>query len=181
MAYNPIYKNFWIHHNVSDDYQQFILWGGAECRYENNTVIRRKVNANEWGVFNLTLNDSGNMIQNNIFVVEKDVVIFNNTSRQASEVGSKEIAQPNNIIRNNLYFAASGKLNFGEEAKGESAIISDPMFKNYSSGNKASDFSLRANSPAINKGLNLDYKKDFKGIAIPQNSIPDLGAFEYIK
>jgi len=181
VAYNPIYKNFRVHHNISDDYQQFILWGGTNCRYENNTIVRRKVNANEWGVFNLVQNNSGNMIQNNIIVVEKGVVIFNNTRRQASGEGRKEIAQPKNIIRNNLYFAASGKLNFGEETKGESAMIWDPMFKNYSGSTKASDFSLLANSPAINKGLYLGYKKDFTGIKIPQNSFPDLGAFEYVK
>jgi hypothetical protein len=179
VAYNPIYKNFWVHHNVSDDYQQFILWGGTQCRYENNTIIRRKVNANEWGVFNLIQDNSKNRIQNNIIVVENNVTIFNHTKRQASDRGNKEIATPDNIIRNNLYFAASGDLNFGEEDKGDSAIISNPFFLNYTGGGKATDFSLKANSPAINNGLNLGYKNDFAGVFIPQDSNPDIGAFEY--
>jgi hypothetical protein len=61
------YRGFRIHHNVSDDFQQFIaLWRGAEWRIEHNTIIRRRVNANEWGVFNITQNDSKNLVRNNI-------------------------------------------------------------------------------------------------------------------
>jgi len=174
LAQNPPYTGFEIHHNVSDDYQQFIvLWCGAGCRIENNTILRRKVNVNDWGVFNITQYDSKNLIRNNIVVVEKEVVIFN--------LGRDGNAQPNNIIENNLYFAASGDLNIGLEGPGESAIIGDPMFLNYSPGDKASDFSISELSPAINKGLDLGYEFDFLGTNIPQDNIPDIGAFEYKK
>ena len=170
----PSYKNFRIHHNVSDDYQQFIaLWWGKDCRIENNTVIRRKINANEWGVFNITQPNSHNLIRNNIVVTENDVAIFN--------LGRKGNAQPKNIISNNLYYAAKGKLNIGKEGPGDSARFEDPLFKNYEHAATAEDFSILTNSPAINMGIDVGYEKDFAGTKIPQNIAADIGAFEYKK
>jgi len=169
---NPPYLDFSIHHNVSDDYQQFIaLWRGAGCHIENNTIIRRKVNVNDWGVFNITQYNSRNMIRNNIVVTENDVIIFN--------LGKDRNAQPNNIIENNLYWAASGELKMGLEGPGASAIIADPELLNYSGGNSPYDFSLTETSPAINAGLNLGYTEDFEGKTIPRGEYPDIGAFEY--
>ena len=168
----PSYKNFRIHHNISDDYQQFVaLWWGSDCRIENNTIIRRKVNANEWGVFNITQRNSRNLVRNNIVVTENDVVIFN--------VGRKGIAQPENIISHNIYFAAKGKLVMGKEGPGDSAYFGDPGFINYKKGLNPEDFSISSNSPAINKGIDIGYEKDFAGIIIPQQSRPDIGAFEF--
>jgi len=170
---NAMYKNFSIHHNVSDDYQQFIaMWRGANCRIENNTIIRRRQNACNWGVFNITQNNGQNLIQNNIIVVEKDIRIFN------LGLGAND-AKPNNIINNNLYFAASATLDIGKEGPGISPVYGDPNFENYTSGNKAEDFNLKAGSPAIDKGMGLGYTLDFIGTAIPQSSIPDIGAYEF--
>ncbi len=172
LARNPTYRGFRIHHNVSDDFQQFIaLWRGAECRIENNTIIRRKVNANEWGVFNITQYDSRNLIRNNVIVVERDVVIFN--------VGKDGNAKPNTVIKNNLFFAASGELDIGLEGPGEGAVFGNPLFVNYPGGNRASDFALTVSSPAINAGQDLEYQRDFVNVAIPQNDTVDIGAFEY--
>lgn len=169
---NPLYRGFKIHHNVSDDYQQFIaLWCGSGCRLENNTIIRRKVNANDWGVFNITQYNSMNLIRNNIVVVEKDVVIFN--------VGRDGNSQPNNIIENNLYYNASGNLKIGLEGPGKEALFDNPGFLNYAVGLQADDFSLTSLSPAIDKGLDLGYPNDFDGISIPQGKSADIGAFEY--
>jgi hypothetical protein len=168
----PPYEDFSIHHNVSDDYQQFVaLWRGANFRIENNTIIRRRVNVNDWGVFNITQYDSKNLIRNNIVVTENDVVIFN--------LGNNGNAQPNNIIENNLYWAASGELIIGLEGPGASAIIADPKFLNYSNGNDPDHFSITETSPAIDQGLILEYKVDFKGTTIPQGVKPDIGAFEF--
>lgn len=169
---NPAYLNFSIHHNVSDDYQQFIaLWRGANCHIENNTIIRRKVNVNDWGVFNITQFNSKNLIRNNIIVTENDVVIFN--------LGNKGIANPNNIIGNNLYWAASGELKMGLEGPGTSYVIDNPKFQNYLKGNSPGDFSLTESSPAIDAGINLGYKNDFENKAISRGKAPDIGAFEY--
>jgi hypothetical protein len=168
----PAYKSFRIHHNVSDDYQQFVaLWRGEACHIENNTIIRRKVNANEWGVFNITQPNSRNVIRNNIIVTEKNVVVFN--------LGRKGTAKPNNIISHNLYFAKSGTLNIGREGPGEGALFGDPLFKNYDEGIEAQDFSISIHSPAVDKGLSLGYATDFVNTKIPQNERPDLGAFEF--
>ncbi len=172
LARHPSYQGFMIHHNVSDDFQQFVaLWRGAACRIENNTIVRRKVNANDWGVFNLTQNNSTNRIRNNVVVVEQGVVVFN--------LGKDGTAQPNTVIENNLYFAASGKLDMGLEGPGVGARFGDPMFVNYAGGNSAVDFALTASSPAINRGLDLGYQADFRDVPIPQDGAPDLGAFEY--
>jgi len=172
VAQSPPYVDFHIHHNVSDDYQQFVaLWRGANFRIENNTIIRRKKNANDWGVFNITQRDGKNLIRNNIVVVENDIVIFN--------LGRLGTSQPANIIENNLYFAASGALNMGLEGPGESFIIADPLFTNYQRGESASDFSITAASPARNRGMDLGYATDFIKTSIPQENIPDMGAFEY--
>lgn len=172
VARNPDYRGFRIHHNVSDDYQQFVaLWRGAECRIEHNTIIRRKVNANDWGVFNLTQFNSRNLVRNNLVVVEQGVVIFN--------LGRDGNAQPNTVIESNLYFAASGELKMGLEGPGQGAVFGDPMFVNYARGIEAADFALTAASSAIDRGLPLGYGTDFRGTRMVTNAVPDLGAFEY--
>lgn len=169
---NPNYTDFAIHHNVSDDFQQFIaLWCGTGCRIENNTIIRRKVNVNDWGVFNITQKNSKNFIRNNIIVVENDVVIFN--------VGKNGNAQPANIIENNLYYAASGTLNMGKEGPGDTPIFGNPFFVNYRENAIAEDLSIIGKSPAIDKGLELGYKTDFSKTKIPQGKAADVGAFEF--
>jgi len=169
---HPDYRNFRIHHNVCDDYQQFIaMWQGAECLIENNTIVRRKKNATDWGVFNITQYDSRNIIRNNIVVVEKGIEIF--------LLGRDGNARPNTLIENNLYFAADGNLNIGLDGPGTAALIADPLFLNYPGGNQATDFALTARSPAIDKGLNLGYRQDYAGVGIPQNNRPDIGAFEF--
>jgi hypothetical protein len=168
---DPVYKNFEIHHNISDDYQQFIaLWDGAHCRINNNTIIRRKKNANDWGVFNIASDSSENEICNNIIVTEKDIPIFN--------TGLGMQRRPKSIIKNNLYYAASGVLRMGNEGPGESPVYGNPLFINYSKSRSAKDYSLRENSPAIDKGLQLGYTKDFDNKIIPNGKKPDLGAFE---
>lgn len=168
----PAYSNFNIHHNVSDDYQQFIaMWQGANCRIENNTIIRRKVNVNDWGVFNITQKGSKNRIRNNIVVVENGVVVF--------ELGKNGNAQPENIIENNLYYAASGELQMGKDGPGANPVFGDPLFNNYNNASTASDFAIQEGSPAIDRGIDLGHEKDFLNNEIPGDGMPDLGAFEY--
>lgn len=168
---HPEYRNFKIHHNISDDYQQFIaLWNGRNSRIDHNTIIRRKVNSNDWGVFNITEDNSKNKIRNNIIITEKDIQIFN--------VGLNMQKEPNNIIENNLFYAASGKLIMGDEGPGKSPVFENPMLKNYQH-NKATDLAITRESPAINQGLYLGYKFDFSRALIPQQKVPAIGAFEF--
>lgn len=168
----PHYAGFRIHHNVSDDYQQFIaLWRGEACRIENNTIIRRKVNANEWGVFNITQFNSRNLIRNNIIVVENNVVVFN--------LGRKGNSKPGNIISHNLYYAMKDSLQMGKEGPGESAVFGDPLFVNYEHAKVPEDYRLRPGSPAIGKGLVLGYESDFAKQQLPREGNADIGAFQF--
>ncbi|MBS1563923.1 MAG: hypothetical protein JST39_06015, partial [Bacteroidetes bacterium] len=142
---NPLYRGFHIHHNTSDDYQQFVaLWCGEACLIEHNTIIRRKVNANDWGVFNITQRNGRNIVRDNIVVTEKNIVLFN--------TGRKGTAKPNTIISHNLYYAAADSLKMGREGPGDSAIIADPLFVQYRHGLRSEDFFPRAGSPALKDG-----------------------------
>lgn len=167
----PKYENFEIHHNISDDYQNFILlWQGANFRIDHNTILRRKRNSNDKGVFNITETDSRNMIRNNIIVVEKNIPVFFDGKRQRTA---------NSTIKNNLYFAASDSLIFGSEGPGESPVFGNPDFVNYKTAATPADYSIKKGSAAIDKGMNLDYTIDFKGTSIPAQERVDIGAFEH--
>lgn len=168
---NPDYRNFKIHHNISDDYQQFTaIWAGKDYDIHNNTIIRRKKNSNDWGVFNIAPNNAYNKFQNNIIITELDIRIFNS--------GLKGTSVPQSIISNNLYYAASGTLDIGQEGPGNGAIIAvNPMLVNYN-GIDATDYSISEGSPAIDSGLDLGYPLDFLNRTIPQRSGVDIGAFE---
>lgn len=170
----PNYSGFSIHHNISDDYQQFLLmWGGANCRIENNTIIRRKVNSNEKGCILVSQSYSKNVIGNNIFVVEKDVQIF--------LAGQNDNIPTKSTIQNNLYFNATtfATPKLGKEGAGNSPVYGDPLFVNYANMNTPEDFAIKQGSPAINKGNNLNYPIDFRGTIIPQGGMADIGAFEF--
>jgi hypothetical protein len=169
---NPPYTGFSIHHNVSDDYQQFIaLWCGAQSRIENNTVIRRKRNVCDWGIFNITQTNSGNYVRNNLVVVEQDIVVFPGGKQGTTRAGT--------IISNNLFFAASGELLFGKEGPGSDYMTSDPLLFDYFHAEHPEDFKITGSSPAIDAGMNLGYSLDFENTAIPKGEKPDIGAFEY--
>lgn len=117
----PKYRNFRIYRNFSDDFQQFVaLWRGESCRIEDNTIIRRKVNANEWGVFNITQDHSHNIIRGNTIVTDKGVVIFN--------VGRKGTARPETLIVHNTYIAGEDSLRMGYEGPGDSAVYGNARF-----------------------------------------------------
>lgn len=169
IAQHPQYIGFRIHHNISDDYQQFIaLWQGAGCSFDNNTIVRRKKNANDWGVFNITGQNTQNKIRNNIIITELDIPVFN--------TGLRTSTHPDNLIENNLYYAASGTLVMGLEGPGSGAVYGDPLLLNYAHSTNASDYAPQTGSPAINKGLTLGYNADF--FDRPPKGLPDLGAIE---
>ncbi len=169
---HPRYTGFRIHHNISDDYQQFIaMWNGAGALIEHNTIVRRKKNVNDWGVFNITQDNSANVVRNNIIVTEKDIPIFN-TGLQMSK-------RPQTIIENNLYYAASGNLVMGKEGPGTNPVYGNPMFVGYNIGQKPADYFILGTSAAIDKALPSSYKTDFTGRNVPVGNAPDLGAVEY--
>jgi hypothetical protein len=112
---NPGYRGFRVYQNVSDDFQQFVaLWRGADCRIENNVIYRRKVNANEWGVFNITQNHSHNIVRGNTIVTGKGVEVF--------KVGRKGTAVPETVIVGNRYSCDGDSVRMGKEGPGDSAV-----------------------------------------------------------
>jgi len=166
---NPEYKDWNISFNVSDDYQAFVkLRFAKNCSVDNNTIIRRKINATELGVFVFKGNNTFNKVRNNIIVTGNNVTIYNIVGK----------VKPATIIQNNLYYS-TGTLVMGNEGHGTMAIFGDPLFKNFS-GTDAGDFVVGANSPAIDRGVDLGYQFDFAGTKIPFGNAPDIGAFEYI-
>jgi hypothetical protein len=164
----PLYKDWKIKFNVSDDFQAFVKLRFAQnCSVDNNTILRRKVNANELGVFLLKGTGTANKFRNNIVMTKFDVKVFN-------VVGTYS---PGSIIKNNHYYAI-GNLVMGNEGPGVSPTYGDVKFVNIA-GLNATDFSILNTSPAKNTGLDLGYSYDYSGYPIPWGAAPDRGAFEY--
>jgi len=57
----------------------------------------------------------------------------------------------------------------------------DPKFVNASGTLRLdTDFKLQSSSPAIDRGVNVGLTQDRAGVAVPQSSAPDIGAYEYV-
>ncbi|MEJ7694075.1 hypothetical protein, partial [Daejeonella sp.] len=165
---NPLYKDWKIKFNVSDDYQAFVkLRFAKNCSVDNNTILRRKINANELGVFLLKGTATGNSFRNNIIMTKYDVKVFNVVGGGA----------PGSFIKNNHYYAV-GNLVMGGEGPGVEPTYGDAKFVNIA-GLNATDFSILSTSPAKNTGRDLGYLFDHVGYPIPYGALPDRGAFEY--
>lgn len=162
----PVYEGFNISYNVCDDYSAFCkIRGTKNCTIDNNTVIRRKKNSNEKGILVFKGNNTLNKVRNNIFVTTTDVpvfIIYDN---------------PSPILQNNLYYSLE-TMTMGVIEPGISSITGDPCFVNLLSANSPNDFSVKRESPAVDKGINLGYKSDFLGNFVPQGNSVDIGAFE---
>lgn len=163
---DPAYENFIIAYNVADDYQSFVkLRKSRNCIVDNNTIVRRRKNSNEAGVFILKENNVMDKFRNNIIVMASGVRAF------AFNGGA-----PNITVQNNLFYSLGGAIDYGDGNQGISAIIGDPLFVNSALGNDLADFALSPGSPAIDKGLNLGYTTDINGKSV--SGVPDLGAIE---
>lgn len=77
------------------------------------------------------------------------------------------------IHQHNIYYLKNGNYSGFTSKKDE--INGDPLFINL----KSNDFHLRANSPAVDLGMDLGYESDFDGKSVPFGKAPDAGAFEY--
>ena len=165
---NPLYKNWKIKFNVSDDYQAFAKLRFAKyCAVVHNTILRRKICPHELGVFVLKGNNTSNKFKNNIIMTKYYTKVFN-------VVGGYS---PNSVISHNLYYSI-GTLVMGDEGPGSNARYGDAKFVNQA-GTQATDFAILSTSPAKNTGLDLGYSYDFTGYPIPWGNYPDRGAFEY--
>ncbi|MEN6363273.1 MAG: choice-of-anchor Q domain-containing protein [Bacteroidales bacterium] len=164
---DPAYENFIITYNVADDYQSFVkLRKSRNCIVDNNTIVRRRKNTNEAGVFILKDNNVMDKFRNNIVVMAAGVRVwaFNN-------------GNPNITVQNNLFYSLGSSVDYGDGNQGTAAIIGDPGFTDLGLENDLSGFTLKQGSPAIDTGVNLGYDTDIMGNVLSGN--PDLGAIEY--
>lgn len=100
----PDYGGLHIYDNISDDYQSFaLLWHGRDCLFEHNTIIRRKRNGNEQGVFRIMQTASANTVWRNLIVTADSVVVSRNRSGAGTE------------LRDNCYCPLGGRLRPGRE------------------------------------------------------------------
>lgn len=100
----PDYGGLHVYDNISDDYQSFaLLWQGRDCLFEHNTIIRRKCNGNEQGVFRIMQPESANTVWRNLIVTADSVIISRNRPDARTE------------IRENCYCSLGERLRFGRE------------------------------------------------------------------
>lgn len=174
--------NFQIDHNVSMDYQAFIGFSGpcTNIRLEQNTVVRTLAHREDdsedvvfWNYFGGNTNIN---LLNNIFVYDCRRVepVFSrgefrhshNLFYRLDEASIRK--QANSYAYERKYLGGGAQLRNGDK-------IGNPLFRDLAHA----DFRLKPGSPAIGAGTNLSYTMDFDGCAIPSQSAPDIGAFQY--
>lgn len=167
-------SNIHVHHNISDDYQQFIFfWAGRDSIFENNTVLCRKPrNANLRSVFALSKGAVRSItIRNNIFAVADGLQVFVGLGYS---VKNQDFNPPHS---HNLFFSIDGsqKDPCGRPL-GPGEIIADPLFVDL----EKLDLHLRPASPAIDAGTFIGHTLDFDDNKIPAGKAPDIGAYEHL-
>ena len=109
----------------------------------------------------------------------KTTAVYNNTIANNAGGAIDIISDsPNSILTNNIMFGnAAGVTNYGATGTVLSHnLTSDPKFVNPG----AFDFSLQAGSPAIDAGGTIpQVPVDINGVARPQGSAFDIGAYEF--
>jgi len=173
-------NNMIIHHNVCEDYQSFIGFTGpcTNMRIENNTVIRTLAHEqpdSEDVTFWFYYDNSDLIFRNNIFVYDP--------ARIESVFSRGQFTRENNLYYrldnpspfDSTNYSAFMRLVVGGGASlGKNDKIGDPLFVDF----KNRDYRLRADSPAVDAGADLDYKLDFDNNPIPASGAPDIGAYE---
>lgn len=154
----------------------------------NNTLYNNTLYNNTEQGINVESSSTGNVIKNNIMA--------NNQAYQLSIFDSGSTTGL--VLDYNLYHfsnASTSTIRFAgsfysintfatyksDKSQDANSITGDPLFLN-SSGllNTASDYKLSSSSPAIDTGVSVSISSDYMGTAIPQGSLPDIGAYEYI-
>jgi len=166
---NVAVNNIDVYYDLSDDYQQFILyWGGKNSKIENNTIIRTKPPLN--GAVNtvFTMRTEHFTVRNNIFGVANGVQILRTTPY---DVGNYDPVSH----ENNLYYCTDGSANdHCGQSFGRGEMIADSCFVNIDKGS----YHLSLESPAIDKDVVSGYGLDLDNVVLVKNQIPDLGAYE---
>jgi len=106
-----------------------------------------------------------------------DVNILNNImyARTGGDCNSNN-KNVNVVYDYNVYF--NGKV----AVKGANDVVANPQFVNLSTDLALGNFTLKAISPAVDKGTNVAGRfspTDILGVSRPQGARPDIGAYEY--
>ena len=165
----------------------------------NNNVVRFNLSYDNsrtgaWGAGIGIYTGRGNLVYNNIVWGNNDGLwinydvsdskVYNNTIYSNADYGlligdaTTGGGTTNNIIRNNIVIG--GRLGVlvdaGIATTLSNNLTTDPKFVNAAEA----DFHLQAGSPAIDAGIAIaEVYTDFDGIARPQGTAYDIGAYEY--
>lgn len=186
-------RNNYIHHNYASDNDAFVELG--EARSSGNTIAYNQVTSDlETSVFIVTRGKDTARGPVTGTIVDNNSVYMTGSSSQGfvchAGCTTDILTLRNNVIEagwrvgyadgpfngdTNIYFR--GALEF---VVGPNSIVADPLWRDPDSG----DLRLLAGSPAIDRGLLLDYAFDIDGSAAPIDgdndglAVPDVGAHE---
>jgi hypothetical protein len=126
---------------------------------------------------------------NNIAIVNNTVIDGGRAGSGWGNIATNHPEATNMLIRNNITVSGNG---FDIKAEGDTTVDhnlcresfcevqGDPKFVNPTFDGATADYSLQADSPAIDQGTSSEAPAfDHEGTARPQGSAYDLGAYEY--
>ena len=165
--------NVRIHHNISDDYQQFLAWDTthtpADYTVDNNTIIRTH-SENAVAVFCVFYYRTNGPSPDSTWLTFRNNIFYCPAAKILKGSYSYEYYD----------YPHSYNLSFDGTADpvgyplGVGDLVADPMFVNLS----AQDYHVLVSSPAIDAGINLGYDVDSDGNAIPTSGPVDMGAYQ---
>jgi hypothetical protein len=157
VAYNVSFNNGRFSHiHLAGQFRSIL----QNFRLENNVIVEVTSDQSGAQVLSFTGTPTANAfrLRNNVFYID-GLAIVSSVSTLTHD--------------HNLYYLSGGTaLGFH---LGSDEIFADPLFVDLAGG----DFHLLAQSPAIDRGVDLGYTRDFEDETVPQGAAPELGAFEY--
>ena len=98
------------------------------------------------------------------------------TPQAQRKVAENGMIGQNNVYQNNLTYGNGSNWSLKNGQKGVGTITADPLMADPANG----DYSLSANSPAIDKGIaNGAPTFDIDGVQRPHGGAHDIGAYEW--
>lgn len=158
--------------------------GTRGTRIYNNVIYggQQTKGANDAGLYVGPYNNSGLVVINNIFAnnENKDIYVRGKAELGKTLFSHNLFTLPWNVSNWKEYDTRSLKQWQTRTGQDLESLVGDPLFTNASgSFMSASDFTLRKGSPAIDRGVLIDFKPDNRGGQMPYGVAPDIGAFEY--
>ncbi|MEZ0607748.1 choice-of-anchor Q domain-containing protein [Fibrella sp. WM1] len=159
--------------------------------YTGRTLVENNLSVNNGGsgihafkadhvdIINNTAYNNGTVVgYAEIFANTCDDVSILNNIMYGRDGGDCNSTNKNTNVRYDYNVYVNGKV----AVKGPSDIVADPQFVNRTLDLATGDFTLKATSPAVDKGTNVPgqfSRADLLGVSRPQGSKPDIGAYEY--